>query len=64
MRNLHHGERLICDRICAAGITEQILRERGMYPAREGICSWDYLCWVEHPAKDWYCPQYILYGEK
>ena len=29
-------ERLICDRICAAGITEQILRERGMYPAREG----------------------------
>lgn len=29
-------ERLICDRIYAAGITEQILRERGMYPAREG----------------------------
>lgn len=29
-------ERLICDRICAAGITEQILHERGMYPAREG----------------------------
>ena len=58
-------ERLICDRICAAGITEQILRERGMYPAREGdMLSWDYLCWVRaHPAKDWYCPQYILYGE-
>lgn len=36
-------ERLICDRICAAGITEQILRERGMYPAREGdMLSWDY----------------------
>lgn len=49
----------------AAGITEQILRERGMYPAREGdMLSWDYLCWVRaHPAKDWYCPQYILYGE-
>lgn len=46
-------ERLICDRICAAGITEQILRERGMYPAREGdMLSWDYLCWVRaHPAK-------------
>lgn len=58
-------ERLICDRICAAGITEQILRERGMYPAREGdMLSWDYLCWVRaHPAKDWHCPQYILYGE-
>ena len=58
-------ERLICDRIGAAGITEQILRERGMYPAREGdMLSWDYLCWVRaHPAKDWYCPQYILYGE-
>lgn len=58
-------ERLICDRICAAGITEQILRERGMYSAREGdMLSWDYLCWVRaHPAKDWYCPQYILYGE-
>ena len=58
-------ERLICDRICEAGITEQILRERGMYPAREGdMLSWDYLCWVRaHPAKDWYCPQYILYGE-
>ena len=58
-------ERLICDRICAAGITEKILRERGMYPAREGdMLSWDYLCWVRaHPAKDWYCPQYILYGE-
>ena len=58
-------ERLICGRICAAGITEQILRERGMYPAREGdMLSWDYLCWVRaHPAKDWHCPQYILYGE-
>ena len=58
-------ERLICDRICAAGITEQILRERGMYPAREGdMLSWDYLCWVRaHPAKDWHCSQYILYGE-
>ena len=58
-------ERLICDRICAAGITEQILRKRGRYPAREGdMLSWDYLCWVRaHPAKDWYCPQYILSGE-
>ena len=28
------------------------------------LLSWDYLCWVRaHPAKDWYCPQYILYGE-
>ena len=46
-------------------VTEQILRERGMYPAREGdMLSWSYLCWVRaHPAKDWHCPQYVLYGE-
>ena len=58
-------ERLICGRIHAAGITEQILHERGEYPAREGdTLSWDYLCWVrEHPAQDWHCPQYILYGK-
>ena len=31
--------------------------------ARHVSCK-DYLCWVRaHPAKDWYCPQYILYGE-
>ena len=30
-------ERLICDRICAAGITEQILREGGMYPANDSM---------------------------
>ena len=47
-------ERLICGRIHAAGITEQILHERGEYPAREGdTLSWDCLCWVrEHPAQD------------
>ena len=58
-------ERLICDRICTAGITEQILR-RARHVSRKGrdMLSWDYLCWVRaHPAKDWYCPQYILYGE-
>lgn len=58
-------ERLICDRIRAAGITEQILHERGEYPAREGDrLSWDYLCWVRaHPLHDWHCAMAILYGE-
>ena len=44
---------------------EKALFVRGMYPARVGdMLSWDYLCWVRaHPAKDWHCSQYILYGE-
>lgn len=65
VRVAHRGYGAICDRICAADITEQILRERGISSRGKGYHStWDYLCWVRaHPAKDWYCPQYILYGE-
>lgn len=58
-------ERLICDRIRAAGITEDKLRVLGEYPAEEGdMLSWDYLCWVRmHPVYDWKCPMHILCGE-
>ena len=54
-------ERLICDRICAAGITEQILRERGMYPARRGYALVGLpLLGACASGKDWHCSQYIL----
>ena len=58
-------EKLICDMMDWAGVTEKELKEQGVVHASFGEdLSWDYLCWVRaHPMK-WDVPTDILYGEK
>ena len=58
-------ERLICDMMSWAGVTEQELEARGTVPTAFGEeLSWDYLRYVrEHPIR-WRVPTEILYGEK
>lgn len=57
-------ERLICDMIGWAGVTEEILRREGEIPTNFGqTLSWPYLCWVrEHPLTDFTAPTAILYA--
>lgn len=56
-------ERLICDMMRWAGVTEPELRERGTITTAFGeTLSWDYLCYVrQHPPR-WQVPTRILYG--
>lgn len=56
-------ERLICDMMRWAGVTEPELRERGTIATAFGeTLSWDYLCYVrQHPPR-WQVPTRILYG--
>lgn len=56
-------EKLICQRMARAGVTEQALREQGVIPVSFGEdLSWEYLCWVRtHPVR-WDVPTEILYG--
>ena len=56
-------EKLICDMMMRAGVTEEELRERRVISTGFGEnLSWDYLCYVrEHPIK-WNAPTEILYG--
>lgn len=58
-------ERLICDMMAWAGVTEAQLQAAGVIATGFGEdLSWDYLCWVrEHPIS-WNVPTEILYGEK
>lgn len=58
-------ERLICDMMGWADVTEEQLKTVGVISTSFGEeLSWDYLCWVrEHPI-DWNVPTEILYGEK
>ena len=56
-------EKLICDMMTRAGVTEEELQEKSVIrtPFGEDI-SWKYLCYVrEHPVK-WNAPTDILYG--
>ena len=56
-------ERLICDMMTWAGVTEDELREKGVIrtPFGEDL-SWEYLTYVRaHPVK-WDAPTAILYG--
>jgi alpha-beta hydrolase superfamily lysophospholipase len=57
-------ERLICDMMGWAGVTEEALRARGEIPTEFGqTLSWRYLCWVrEHKAAAWRAPTSILYA--
>ena len=57
-------ERLICDMMGWAGVTEQELREKGEIATNFGqTLSWRYLIWEqEHPSQNWRCPTAILYA--
>ncbi|MEA4955483.1 MAG: alpha/beta hydrolase [Pseudoflavonifractor sp.] len=59
-------ERLICDMMGWAGVTEDILRRQGEISTDFGqTLSWDYLCWArEHPLRVWSHPTVILYAER
>ena len=56
-------ERLICDMMTWAGVTEDRLREQGVVSTTFGEdLRWDYLCHVRtHPVR-WNVPTAILYG--
>ena len=57
-------EKLICDMIQWANVTEEELKSKGVIRTGFGEdLSWDYLCYVRsHPVK-WNVPTQILYGE-
>lgn len=59
-------ERLICDMLLWAGVSEKELAEKGAIETDFGeTLSWEYLCWVrEHPVSERLCPLFLLYGEK
>lgn len=58
-------EKLICDRMLRANVTEEALRLNGELTTEFGdALSWKYLCYVrEHPIC-WPVPTHILYGGK
>lgn len=58
-------EKLICDMMMWANVTEDELKERNIIHTGFGEdLSWEYLCYVrEHPVK-WNAPTEILYGGK
>ena len=58
-------EKLICDMMKWANVTEAELEQRKIIPTDFGEeLSWEYLCYVrEHPL-NWQVPTSILYGEK
>lgn len=57
-------EKLICDMMMWANVTEEELCDRKVIETAFGeTLSWDYLCYVrEHPIT-WCVPTHILYGE-
>lgn len=58
-------EKLICDMMMWAGVTENELRDKKTIPTEFGeILSWDYLCYVRANPIQWTTPTYILYGSK
>lgn len=57
-------EKLICDMMNRANVTEDELRARGESPTEFGeTLSWDYLCYVRTNPIVWSVPRRILYGE-
>ena len=58
-------ERLICDMMSWANITEEQLKAEGVITTTFGEdLSWDYLCYVrKHPVK-WEAPTEIIYGSR
>lgn len=57
-------ERLISDMMQWAGVTAQVLQEKGEIVIDSGqTLSWDYLTWErENPTSNWCCPTAILYA--
>ncbi len=57
-------EKLICDMMTRAGVTEDELKERGVIHTDFGEdLSWEYLSYVRKHPVVWDAPTYILYGE-
>lgn len=57
-------EKLICDMMKWANVTEDELHARGEIPTEFGeTLSWDYLCYVRAHPIVWSVPSRILYGE-
>ena len=58
-------EKLICDMMNWAGVTEKDLKERKVIDTPFGErLSWEYLCYVREHSVKWDKPTYILYDEK
>lgn len=58
-------EKLICDMMQWAGVTEsELFAKREIQTSFGEVLSYDYLCYVrEHPIR-WSAPTHILYGER
>ena len=57
-------EKLICDMIQWANVTEEELKTKGVIRTGFGEdLSWDYLCYVRNHPAGWDVPTQILYGE-
>lgn len=58
-------EKLICDMMKWANVTEADLEQRKIIPTDFGEeLSWEYLCYVRAHPLNWKVPTSILYGEK
>ena len=58
-------EKLICDMMQWANVTEAELEQRKIIPTDFGEeLSWEYLCYVKNHPLSWQVPTSILYGEK
>lgn len=58
-------EKLICDMMQWANVTEAELEQRKIIPTDFGEeLSWEYLCYVRAHPLNWKVPTSILYGEK
>ena len=56
-------EKLICDMMVWAGVSEAELREKETIPTNFGeTLSWEYLCYVRENPIEWHVPTKILYG--
>ena len=57
-------EKLVCDMIQWANVTEEELKTKGVIRTGFGEdLSWDYLCYVRNHPAGWDVPTQILYGE-
>lgn len=58
-------EKLICDMMARAGVTEAELQAKVVIPTAFGEdLSWAYLCYVRDHPVDWTVPTRILYGSR
>lgn len=58
-------EKLICNMIVWANVSEKELEEKCEIPTSFGeTLSWEYLCYVRKNPLNWQIPTFILYGEE